>query len=511
MHDSILSRRSAIGILASGAAAAALEIHPARAQFNVRIRENITTFAANPTKLAALKNGVAVMKQRSATNPDDPAGWNYWASSHGTPNSVPSALTDIYDHCRHSYPGHVEQHFFSWHRAFLYYFEQTLRAASGDITLNLPYWNWYSTPTIPPAFTAPANATNPLFHPRGHNTVGPLSLSPFSHADFKSSPAPYPQFTEDLEGDPHGTVHNNLGGDMGSILTSAIDPIFWLHHCNVDRLWNVWVNQGNTNPPLSDSWSDQSFTYDVAGTMKKTAGQVTNTVIMLGYKYDQEATPLQPHLIWNIVLATTLIAKPLVVPGPEPVEQVMSPETLAMAQNRNTTIASALSGGFSLGTQSSQVKFPLAAENRSRVLSFATSPTAPAASELQDIDLVLEGVEITPEGKNGGYAFRVCVAVPKGHVSQETLDRQCVGEFGSFEISVVREHARKMGASSGGGITLRFPLGSAIKAAGSRAFDGESVPVTFVAQHASLPAGQGNKTYVTVRSAHLELAKGASH
>lgn len=500
-----ISRRGAMGVLASGVAAMALDANarPLMPYRLLRVRENITTFAANPIKLAALKQGVSVMKQRSVTNPDDPTGWNYWASSHGTPNPVPPALINIYNQCQHGSP-----YFYPWHRAFLYYFEQVLRSASGDATFNLPYWNWYSTPTIPAAFTTPADASNPLYHPRESNTVGPLSLTPFNRGNFKYPPAPSPGFTEDLEGNPHGTVHDDIGGDMGSIDTSAIDPIFWLHHCNVDRLWNVWVNEGHANPPLSDPWSNQSFTYDVAGTMTKTAGQVTNSASMLGYKYDQEATPLQPHYIWNIVLASALLARPIVVPGPGPVEQVVSPQTLAMAQSRNATVASALSGGFSLGAQSSQVKFSLSPESRSRVLSFAATPRAPAASELQDVDLVLEGVEIAPDGKNGGYSFRVCVAVPPGDVSQATLDRQCVGELGSFKISVEEKHMRMMGGGSANGLTLRYPLGSAIKALGSKAVAGESVPVTFVAQHASLPAGQGNKTYITVKSAHLELANG---
>lgn len=49
-----------------------------------------------------------------------------------------------------------------------------------------------------------------------------------------------------IEGQPHNKVHNNLGtsttGWMPSLL-SSVDPIFFLHHCNVDRIWNVWTRQ----------------------------------------------------------------------------------------------------------------------------------------------------------------------------------------------------------------------------------------------------------------------------
>jgi tyrosinase len=37
----------------------------------------------------------------------------------------------------------------------------------------------------------------------------------------------------------HNTGHNFIGGHMGGAF-SPNDPIFWLHHANVDRLWDLW-------------------------------------------------------------------------------------------------------------------------------------------------------------------------------------------------------------------------------------------------------------------------------
>ena len=37
----------------------------------------------------------------------------------------------------------------------------------------------------------------------------------------------------------HNRVHIWVGGDMGPG-TSPNDPVFYLHHCNVDRLWALW-------------------------------------------------------------------------------------------------------------------------------------------------------------------------------------------------------------------------------------------------------------------------------
>jgi tyrosinase len=62
-----------------------------------------------------------------------------------------------------------------------------------------------------------------------------------------------------LEGQPHNRVHNNVGGisfkttgdvtirtDVGGFMQnflSPVDPIFFLHHANIDRLWYVWTRK----------------------------------------------------------------------------------------------------------------------------------------------------------------------------------------------------------------------------------------------------------------------------
>jgi tyrosinase len=43
---------------------------------------------------------------------------------------------------------------------------------------------------------------------------------------------------------------------MSNAAVSPADPVFWMHHANLDRLWWKWYNsaQGNhQNPPLSGS------------------------------------------------------------------------------------------------------------------------------------------------------------------------------------------------------------------------------------------------------------------
>jgi tyrosinase len=59
----------------------------------------------------------------------------------------------------------------------------------------------------------------------------------------------------------HGTIHNTIGGvaHMWNLRYSAFDPIFWLHHCNVDRLFAIWENL-NSNYSIP-SWSNKAQTF----------------------------------------------------------------------------------------------------------------------------------------------------------------------------------------------------------------------------------------------------------
>ena len=92
-----------------------------------------------------------------------------------------------------------------------------------------------------------------------------------------------------LDGELHGRVHvqtgNNVG--MGSIAWAANDPIFWMHHCNIDRLWASWNAGGRANPTTT-SWLNKTFVFadehcnQVSATIKDFA-----QIALLGYTYDK--------------------------------------------------------------------------------------------------------------------------------------------------------------------------------------------------------------------------------
>ena len=59
----------------------------------------------------------------------------------------------------------------------------------------------------------------------------------------------------------HNRVHIYIGGLMQEVPTASNDPIFFLHHCNVDRLYEEWLDQySDQNFP---SYKPSSFSHDV--------------------------------------------------------------------------------------------------------------------------------------------------------------------------------------------------------------------------------------------------------
>jgi hypothetical protein len=235
---------------------------------------------------------------------------------------------------------HKGFYFLSWHRMYLYFFDRILRAAAQDPKLVLPYWDWtdLNQRTLPLPFRDPADSSNPLFIPSGIATRPSGFNSGMSHLDdmsvddssafadldfetggekgngFGGQASVVEQFGQpiqegDIENRPHDTVHTLLGGSeivggikvtglMGNIKLAAQDPIFFLHHANIDRLWNRWLAQGGGRTDSSDAlWLNTRFTfYDEAGhAVYLTGSQIVNSIEQLNYRYDSEPTP-PPHI-----------------------------------------------------------------------------------------------------------------------------------------------------------------------------------------------------------------------
>jgi Common central domain of tyrosinase len=191
----------------------------------------------------------------------------------------------------------------------LLYFEEQLQAAAGDPTLRLPYWD-YTDPkqvAMPAEFTQPtykdasgADQPNPLYEPRRDPDWRQqrVTLNPDStNIDgILTKEANFARYQSDIENNLHGYVHCTVAAvscpvpDMGAVPYSSNDPILWLHHANIDRLWSCWTNiPGHKNPANDSNFVGQPFSFiDATGQKitKKVDDLFNNTLV--DYKYEQE-------------------------------------------------------------------------------------------------------------------------------------------------------------------------------------------------------------------------------
>jgi len=196
--------------------------------------------------------------------------------------------------------------FFAWHRMYLYFHERILGSLIGDNSFALPFWNWDNQGTFPPlantmpSYYVPATygskkTPNPLYDRNRNACALPPKLIDLNSGGGCSNQSPRTLRTENnrlmhtqmstattptlffgstyrfgwpggmgggnIEGSPHGTVHvftgnpfarSNPYDDMGNLDQAANDPLFYSHHANIDRLWEVWKSGGGNRVDIKD-------------------------------------------------------------------------------------------------------------------------------------------------------------------------------------------------------------------------------------------------------------------
>ncbi|WP_157108789.1 tyrosinase family protein [Aldersonia kunmingensis] len=265
--------------------------------------------------LLAYARAIGVMTQL----PDsDPRSLIYQAAVHGNATG-----DEFLDQCQHQ-----SWYFLPWHRMYLYWFEDIVRGIVTGLDgvdeqtrtdWALPYWNYggdESTRAIPPSFlaaTLPDGSPNPLRVPRqldvgdllpatDADSVAALATDRFAGiGGFGGARTGRNHFAEDpdarpgtCEMTPHNTVHSTVGGLLGQFETAGLDPLFWLHHSNIDRLWEVWaVTLGNSNPSDPAWLTGQTFKFrDGSGNeQRQQPADVTSTLTQLHYRYEDISGP----------------------------------------------------------------------------------------------------------------------------------------------------------------------------------------------------------------------------
>lgn len=144
----------------------------------------------------------------------------------------------------HSMPwmGMNGPNFLAWHRHYLLLLEQRLQRENP--TVSVPYWDWINQPNLP----QPINTPTLLNRWGVTRQWNPNLLPAQADIDAVNARTDFPSFQRRLE-NVHGGGHNAVGGTMMSS-SSPADPIFWLHHANVDRIWAQWQqSHPGENPP----------------------------------------------------------------------------------------------------------------------------------------------------------------------------------------------------------------------------------------------------------------------
>lgn len=291
-----------------------------------------------PAVLKAYEQAVGMMRDLDPPTgrPSNPLGWRFQAAIHGLedPNGGPDLSNDLWCNCQHG-----SWYFLPWHRMYLAAFERIIQHLLEDESWSLPYW--YSIDpddpgkaALPPAFldlslgdnnlqteerSQTAKAGLPFYGDIDPDQVGEAVVATLRAARF-STPSGRATFAGgersslsfdggergSLENVPHGAPHSLVGNDydefgnlvdpgwMGSFFTAGLDPIFWLHHSNIDRLWEVWLrlDPAHANPTGDPAFFDTTFTFPdaVDGSVTWSIGEVLDTEF-LGYVYESLDAP----------------------------------------------------------------------------------------------------------------------------------------------------------------------------------------------------------------------------
>lgn len=292
--------------------------------------------------------GVQAMQARALA---EPTSWRFYAAIHGfnpslwarlgflsTADGPPSQAEarQFWNQCQHG-----SWYFLPWHRGYVLALEANVRAEvvrlGGPEDWALPYWNYFDSnqAALPPAFASPTwpdGAQNPLFvrpryGPNGDGRVfvalSVVNMGALGDPDFTGvSSGGSPGFGGvdtgfshggpvhgGIETQPHDFVHGLVGGARGNDpaqpgamsvpSTAALDPIFWLHHANIDRLWESWnrASQTHLNPgdprwingPGSVGQREFAMPMPDGATWTYTPGEMIS-IDTLGYAYD-DLTP----------------------------------------------------------------------------------------------------------------------------------------------------------------------------------------------------------------------------
>ena len=292
--ETFISRRHLLKTGAAASIIAGTQLFigvPALADYAVgpTLRRNASTMGVNDPILRGYRRAIVAMRALADTNP---CSWFYQAAIHGTtdPRNLPSWNT-----C-HTDP----QFFWAWHRMYLYFFERIVRKHAGMYDWAIPYWNWANVAerALPAPFRVNGDTLFDGSRNAGVNAGTPLSTSLGTSVTSAMTLLDYFSTQSSVNG-PHGSVHIAVGGNMVSVSTAAQDPIFWVHHAQVDRLWNLWLalGGGRSSPVGVASWRNSTYTFfnECCEPVRMRGCDVLRAALQLSYAYEGEPAQVNQY------------------------------------------------------------------------------------------------------------------------------------------------------------------------------------------------------------------------
>ncbi|KGQ20219.1 Tyrosinase family protein [Lysobacter dokdonensis DS-58] len=313
--------------------------------------------------LATYADAIRLMQ---AMGPENPLSWLWQWYTHFTDGATNKAAEiarvwgetvtpqrtlaeEVWNTCQ-SHAGQSSNFFLPWHRYYVFMLERIIRSVTGRVDFAMPYWNYTSADpaqrgVVPLQFRLPDDPVfGVLYRPnrvsRANNGLPIHALQPGDamNIDEAMSKTNYSTvgsvtgFGRTLDSTIHGRIHTLVGNTrgMGAVPYAGNDPLFFVHHCNIDRMWASWNRNGNKNPTdaVANPWINNAFVLaDERGLRASRSSKNLFSVLQLGYDYDAffPRPPVQP----TTPPATTLMAK--AVSGAQKVASSVNMVTLGKA------------------------------------------------------------------------------------------------------------------------------------------------------------------------------------
>jgi tyrosinase len=219
-------------------------------------------------------------------------------------------------------------------------------------------------------------------------------------------------------------------------MRSPQDPIFWLHHAQVDRLWHAWAlaAEGRRMPSPGDAYWDGELTIHDGLTIARRT--VFDPRAELAYTYDDESLPEalpQQALTRRGFMRASLRGKR----KPAMLRAAMDgPHAHRDAPGQAGASRRSIGGvrGLALNDKPVSARIPVRGLDR-QALQWISGGAEPARAA----ELVLDDLRVTPAGEAGGYLYRVYLNAAHDGAAAAS-ERRRVGSFGPFEIAGARHH-----------------------------------------------------------------------